>query len=111
MVHSIVTTETARALRFRPPHLRGSSVPQPGGPGPGAGSSPAAGSDRAAPRLASVADRPGTTGAATAVDAIARAQKAVADCQETYRHVRDYTCTFVKRERVDGRLTAPHIIE
>jgi hypothetical protein len=59
-------------------------------------------------RLASAADHSGT---AAATDPIAKARKAIADCQETYRHISDYTCTFSKRERIDGRLTAQHIME
>lgn len=42
--------------------------------------------------------------------AIRLANQAIADCQERYRQVRDYTCTFVKREKVDGRLYAPHVM-
>jgi hypothetical protein len=36
------------------------------------------------------------------------AKKAILACQERYRSVQDYTCTFVKRERIGGRLYAPH---
>jgi hypothetical protein len=43
-------------------------------------------------------------------DPIARARKAIADCRVRYAHVRDYTCTFVKRERIDDRLTPQHIM-
>ena len=43
-------------------------------------------------------------------EAIAEAKKAIADCQERYRQVRDYTCTFVKRERIDDRLTPQYIM-
>jgi len=68
----------------------------------------------AAPQGTGGVDPHGGTAAAdgaAALDPIARAKKAIADCQEQFRHVRDYTCTFVKRERIEGRLTAPHIIE
>jgi hypothetical protein len=63
----------------------------------------------AAPRVASTAGHP-VLGAASG-DPIARAQKTITDCQERYRKVRDYTCTFVKRERIDGRLTPEHIMD
>jgi outer membrane lipoprotein-sorting protein len=41
---------------------------------------------------------------------IARALEAVAQCQARYRTITDYTCTFYKRERVDGRLTGLHVM-
>jgi Protein of unknown function (DUF1571) len=80
-----------------------------------------------APRVASVVNHhtthptahepaPGagaTTGAAPAAaetDPIRRAQRAIAECQERYRHIYDYTCTFMKRERIDGRLTPYHVM-
>jgi hypothetical protein len=66
-------------------------------------------SDLSSHRLANRAN-PAATGEARAVEAIAQARKAVADCQERYRHVRDYMCTFIKRERIDERLTPPHIM-
>jgi hypothetical protein len=46
-----------------------------------------------------------------AAEAIARALKALADCKARYAEVRDYTCTFVKRERMEGRLTSPHVMQ
>ena len=41
---------------------------------------------------------------------IARAIRTIADCQERYQTVEDYTCTFFKRERISGRLTPVHIM-
>jgi hypothetical protein len=41
---------------------------------------------------------------------IARALEMIAECQLRYRAVTDYTCTFYKRERVDGRLTGLHVM-
>ncbi len=41
---------------------------------------------------------------------IARALEMIAECQARYRAVTDYTCTFYKRERVDGRLTGLHVM-
>jgi hypothetical protein len=38
-------------------------------------------------------------------DPIARARKAIADSRERFRSVKDYSCTFLKRERIDGRPT------
>jgi Protein of unknown function (DUF1571) len=42
---------------------------------------------------------------------VARAQQAIAECQKKYADVSDYTCTFVKRERVDGKLHAQHVMK
>ncbi len=39
-----------------------------------------------------------------------RAIRIIADCQARYNEVNDYTCTFYKRERIDGRLTPLHIM-
>jgi len=89
-------------------------------PGPTSSSSPAP------PRVASVSNRPvdptrahapathsssKVKGAASTTDPIYLAKKTIADCQDRYRLVHDYTCKFVKRERIDGRLTAPHIMD
>jgi len=41
---------------------------------------------------------------------VVQAKKAILACQERYRSVRDYTCTFVKRERIDGRLYPAHVM-
>jgi hypothetical protein len=41
---------------------------------------------------------------------IARALEMIAECQARYRAVTDYTCTFYKRERIDGRLTGLHVM-
>lgn len=41
---------------------------------------------------------------------IARALRLVDECQARYEQVRDYVCTFTKRERIDGRLNAPHVM-
>ena len=39
------------------------------------------------------------------------ALRTIAGCREAYRRVVDYTCTFVKRERLDGEtLSAPHVM-
>lgn len=80
---------------------------------------------REAPRVASTASRartqsldhqPGSTASlstATAEashDPIVMAKQAIADCEARYKKVQDYTCTFHKRERIDGRLTQPYIM-
>jgi len=44
-------------------------------------------------------------------DPVARAISIMADCQTRFEKVRDYTCTFYKRERIDGVLSAPHVME
>jgi hypothetical protein len=41
---------------------------------------------------------------------IARALAAIERCQVRYQQVRDYTCTFSKRERIKGQLTPLHLI-
>jgi hypothetical protein len=44
------------------------------------------------------------------VDPIARARAAIADCKSQYLKIQDYTCTFFKRERIDGKLYTQHIM-
>jgi Protein of unknown function (DUF1571) len=41
---------------------------------------------------------------------IQRATRIVAECQDRYQSVADYTCTFFKRERISGRLIPAHIM-
>jgi hypothetical protein len=53
------------------------------------------------------AEGPSAAPAAEA-DPTVRAKRAIAECRARYQQVRDYTCTFLKRERIDGRLTAQH---
>jgi hypothetical protein len=87
---------------------------------PGSSSS----SQPAPPRVASASNRPvdptrahapaahaSIMGDATTTDPIYLAKKTIADCQDRYRLIHDYTCKFVKRERIDGRLTAPHVMD
>lgn len=77
--------------------------------GSGPGVSLATGNDESA-QVASRASADTAT-AAKASDPIAAAKQAIADCRSKFEKVRDYTCTFVKRERLDGRVSAPHIME
>jgi len=49
--------------------------------------------------------------AAEPLQLITRARQAIADCQTRFQAVKDYTCTFYKRERIDGQLTQTHIME
>ncbi|HWE35260.1 MAG TPA: DUF1571 domain-containing protein [Isosphaeraceae bacterium] len=58
-----------------------------------------AGSRRVLRASAVVAERPAPE------DPIRRARRAIADCRERFQAVKDYTCTFLKRERVDGKPT------
>ncbi len=60
----------------------------------------------AAPHEARTTERPHDA----AADPVARALRLVADCKAKYRTVEDYTCTFFKRERVDGKLYTPHVM-
>jgi hypothetical protein len=81
------------------------------------------------PQVASVADRsipaastikpgeparlkaePARSALPPAPDLVAQAKKAIHDSQERYAQVQDYACTFMKRERIDGRLTPMHIM-
>jgi hypothetical protein len=68
------------------------------------------------PRLATAAPshtRPAPTAPSrptAAPDPHAEAKKAIADCRASLHQVRDYTCTFFKRERVGGRLTGQHVM-
>jgi Protein of unknown function (DUF1571) len=41
---------------------------------------------------------------------IAKAIRMIGDCQVRYQTVNDYTCTFYKRERVEGNLTPLHVM-
>jgi hypothetical protein len=41
---------------------------------------------------------------------IARALRMIEDCEARHETVRDYICTFSKRERIDGRLTPLHVM-
>jgi hypothetical protein len=41
---------------------------------------------------------------------IAKAIRIITDCQARFQTVNDYTCTFYKRERVDGHLTPLHVM-
>lgn len=45
-----------------------------------------------------------------AADPIATSLAMIDECKERYTQIRDYTCTFYKRERHAGRITAPHIM-
>ena len=46
----------------------------------------------------------------TLADTVLAAKRAIAACQARYAAVDDYTCTFVKRERLDGTLSPPHVM-
>ena len=96
------------------------------GPGPGPEASAStpepmaastAPSDPAPDRLASAAtDIPPPRSARVAdpgpalSDPIAEAKAAIASCRASYAKVQDYTCTFFKRERIDGRLSSHNAI-
>ena len=41
---------------------------------------------------------------------VAMAKQAIADCQRKFAAIDDYSCTFLKRERVGGRLTSLHVM-
>jgi hypothetical protein len=83
----------------------------------------AAGEDRAAPKNEGAPVNPTAAKNKTVSDresssksnqrsesAIERAIRIVAECQERYESVSDYTCRFWKRERISGKLTPAHIM-
>jgi Protein of unknown function (DUF1571) len=49
-------------------------------------------------------------GAESPESPIGRALRLIDECQGRYDAVRDYVCTFTKRERVNGRLTPLHVM-
>lgn len=46
----------------------------------------------------------------TLADPVVAAKRAMALCQIRFGEVEDYTCTFTKRERIDGKLGEPHVM-
>ncbi len=44
-------------------------------------------------------------------DPIARAIQELAECRTRFEKVKDYTCTFYKRERIDGVLSPLHVMD
>jgi hypothetical protein len=44
-------------------------------------------------------------------DSIGLAKQSIADCQKRFQAVADYTCTFLKRERLGGRLAPQHVMQ
>src|SRR5271170_2481153 len=45
------------------------------------------------------------TSATSEMSPIDRAVRTISDCQARYQTIEDYTCTFYKRERIEGRTT------
>lgn len=95
------------------PTLPAESVPaDPAGPAPVRGVTRlanAAASDsvsRALPEPA-IAPRPKVE----AEDPIARAKRTIAESRQRYAQVRDYSCTFFKRERIGGRMTPQYVMQ
>ncbi len=66
-----------------------------------------ASTDSATPKPVRVPTSPATALPSAALDTIAEAKVAIASCKKTYMALNDYTCSFFKRERIDGELT-PH---
>ena len=64
---------------------------------------------RAAERLASVG-RSARDWPAERATLIAAALASIEECQRRYRSIRDYTCTFSKRERIKGQLTPLQVL-
>ncbi len=59
------------------------------------------------PEKAKTAAQPSLAAEATP---IARALRVISECQARYQEVSDYTCTFYKRERIDGELTPQFVM-
>ncbi len=98
-IEAAVDRQVLRAQEVRPAPAPASASPAPEPSG--------------VPRVASALGHgatPAPTPGAAAADPITLARRAVADCQARFRQVHDYTCTFHKRERINGRLTSPHIM-
>jgi hypothetical protein len=43
-------------------------------------------------------------------EAIEQAKAEMAKCADRFRQIRDYTCTFHKHERIDGKMVNPHVM-
>ncbi len=68
--------------------------------------------DTAAPKLARPAPAPSVSAEVpVARDTIAEAKAAIASCRATYAKVRDYSCTFFKREQLDGRMSGQNVMQ
>ncbi len=66
---------------------------------------------RPAPSASIAAPQPSTPKAPDVADSIALAKKTILECQERYQNIHDYSCTFHKRERIGGKLSAQHTME
>jgi hypothetical protein len=52
----------------------------------------------------------GSTGTAALEEPIGRAIRTITECQEKFQSIKDYTCIFYKRERIDRRLTPQFVM-
>lgn len=55
--------------------------------------------------------RPPVSAPHVAADPIAEAKAAIASCRVSYAKIQDYTCTFFKKERIDGVLSAQNVMQ
>jgi len=121
LVRASTATLPGEIERAREPRVVAAAAAPPPSPPP---------ADAGPPRIASVTHRPvappintapgsiggvepgagGGHGSAAPGDSIPQARQTIAAGQERFRQVRDYTCTFVKREKVDGQLTSKHVM-
>lgn len=84
-------------------------IARPAAPEPKIAAMPAA--DRVNPALPRKPALPGEKSVASAAaDPIATALRMIAECKDRYQQVRDFSCTFHKRERINGRLSQPHVM-
>jgi hypothetical protein len=61
-------------------------------------------------RIEPIKPAPKPLAESAAPDPIAEARALIADCKDRYRRVQDYTCTFFKRERINGKLGSTHVM-
>jgi hypothetical protein len=85
----------------------GTDAPEPA-PGGTAATAPAS-SSQPSDAARRVSLRP-VAGTEAPESPIGRALRVIDECQARHEAVRDYVCTFTKRERINGRLTPPHVM-
>ena len=113
-LESLVRTTSGRVRASRNPHRRLAASPRRFRCRPrlpvARGNSQSKGDRRPLSKSAEPPAMPAPARARLDSDPIARARQVIADCKAKYATVQDYTCTFFKRERFDGKLYTPHII-
>lgn len=62
------------------------------------------------PNVEPPAEESSKSAASAEEDPIASAKALLASCKVRFESIRDYTCTFIKRERIDGRLSSYEVM-